>query len=436
MEVEAFEFTFRQLLGAGDCDGFEHDPATCFGALLPRSLLTSSAVVPQDGRFEADLGAPLRNLMVDEPTLGKAVNASVRLTHMADFVYSLSRFPRNPFLGEDGSAISEAAQRGRRIFADGSTQCAQCHDGPSPENQLFTDKAPNASFDASAPPGGASNNPFKRQSVGTANVFDLTDPAAVAAADDAFQNPVGREIGRGIPFSRAPLVEYVTPVLNDVWNTPPYLHDGTAATLLDVVRPCNTMRVDCNQRGLGRNLNDTHGRTSHLTPQQLNDLVAFTQAPHGPLSARESVIRSGTLDLEKVRIKFGRRRDRGRFLVAGTLEAAVEMPTGGLGLTLGVPAGEAMAYYEFAAPPDAVRGRTRRRHLRTRTKAGIVAISLRGRPGGPLRLVARGRRIDLSALDTSARDLTVALTVGDVQFVQNRMLDATAHRRRILTLER
>jgi len=32
-EVEDFEFTFRELLGASDCDGNEHSPETCVGAL-------------------------------------------------------------------------------------------------------------------------------------------------------------------------------------------------------------------------------------------------------------------------------------------------------------------------------------------------------------------------------------------------------------------
>ena len=40
------------------------------------------------------------------------------------------------------------------------------------------------------------------------------------------------------------------------------------------------------------------------------------------------------------------------------------------------------------------------------------------------RLAAKGRKLDLTALGGGARDLVVALVVGDTQFVQNRVLTA------------
>jgi hypothetical protein len=283
------------------------------------------------------------------------------------------------------------------------------------------------------PQGAARSNPFRRHAVGTANVFDRTDPAAVAAANASFQNPVGSESGGGIPAAREPLLEYVTPVLNDVWDTAPYLHDGSAPTLLDVVRPCNTLLTDCNQRGLGRNLDDAHGRTSHLTPQQLNDLVAFQRAPHGPVGESEGAVRAGSLELAVARIGFGKRPHRDRFTVIGTVTPAVDLAASGLGLTLAVPGGGAMALYEVVAPPDALRGKKNRMRFATR-RGGSVVIVLGRRRDGTLRLIARGRRVDLRALDTSAHDLTVALLVGDMQCVQNRVLERGGRRGRTLVL--
>src|SRR5678815_1305463 len=233
--------------------------------------------------------------MVAEPTLAKDVNASVRLTHMADFTYSLTKFPKNPNLGTDGASPSEAAERGRLLFNDESTGCASCHNGPGAGRQLFTDKRPNPSFVPNQPPGAASNNPYVRHAVGTENMFDATDPDAVADEDGARQNGV-----IPIPASRGPLAEYVTPVLNDVWNTAPFLHDGSAPTLLDVVRPCTSTSTDCNQPGLGRNVDEKHGKTAQLTPQQLNDLVACQKAPHGPVGSTGSAIKAGALTLTKV----------------------------------------------------------------------------------------------------------------------------------------
>ena len=55
------------------------------------------------------------------------------------------------------------------------------------------------------------------------------------------------------------------PALLHLWDTAGYLHDGRAKTLLDVLTTHNS--------------NDRHGRTSHLSEQELSDLVHFLLAP-------------------------------------------------------------------------------------------------------------------------------------------------------------
>ena len=52
-----------------------------------------------------------------------------------------------------------------------------------------------------------------------------------------------------------------TPTLHGVWRTGPYLHDGSAATLREVL-------VD-------RNPSDQHGTTSTLSTSEIDDLVAY-----------------------------------------------------------------------------------------------------------------------------------------------------------------
>ena len=52
-----------------------------------------------------------------------------------------------------------------------------------------------------------------------------------------------------------------TPTLIEIWRTAPYLHDGSAATLRDVLTTGNP--------------GDRHGKTSHLKAAQLDDLVAY-----------------------------------------------------------------------------------------------------------------------------------------------------------------
>jgi cytochrome c peroxidase len=55
-----------------------------------------------------------------------------------------------------------------------------------------------------------------------------------------------------------------TPSLRGLWDSAPYLHDGSAPTLRDVLR--------------ARNPADKHGTTSHLTDRQINDLIAYLKS--------------------------------------------------------------------------------------------------------------------------------------------------------------
>ena len=102
--------------------------------------------------------------------------------------------------------FSAAAQRGEKLFKSGETGCANCH-----QTELFTDLH---SYD-----------------VGTANAFDKQDK------------------------------DFDTPTLRELWRTAPYLHDGSAATIRDVLTT--------------RNPKDGHGKTSHLTPNQIDDLTEY-----------------------------------------------------------------------------------------------------------------------------------------------------------------
>ena len=56
-------------------------------------------------------------------------------------------------------------------------------------------------------------------------------------------------------------LEFDTPMLIELWRSAPYLHDGRAVTMKDVLTKDNH--------------DDKHGRTSNLTAEQINDLVQF-----------------------------------------------------------------------------------------------------------------------------------------------------------------
>lgn len=102
--------------------------------------------------------------------------------------------------------LSEAAVRGQLLFEDAAVGCVSCHPG-----ELFSDS--------------------QAHEVGTAGRFDRPDE------------------------------KFFTPTLVEIWRTAPYLHDGSAATLREVVTT--------------RNLEGRHGRTSTLSPEQIQDLLTY-----------------------------------------------------------------------------------------------------------------------------------------------------------------
>jgi YVTN family beta-propeller protein len=68
------------------------------------------------------------------------------------------------------------------------------------------------------------------------------------------------EVGTRRPFDKA-TGRFDTPTLVELWRTAPYLHDGSAATVREVLTT--------------RNRHDQHGKTSSLTSQELEDLCAY-----------------------------------------------------------------------------------------------------------------------------------------------------------------
>lgn len=101
--------------------------------------------------------------------------------------------------------LSDKARKGRALFESSEVGCSGCHPAP-----LFTS--------------------LKTVDVGTRSALDRSD---------AFD----------------------TPTCVELWRTGPYLHDGSAVTLKDVLTT--------------RNLGDKHGRTSHLSDEEIDALVEY-----------------------------------------------------------------------------------------------------------------------------------------------------------------
>jgi cytochrome c peroxidase len=125
-----------------------------------------------------------RYAAVADPLGAPKARASNDLDALAAYVASLSRFPDSPHRGADGW-LTQAGVRGREVFL--TRGCADCHAGPR-----FTDT--------------------QRHDVGT------TQPSS--------------GMGIGAPLSG---VGFETPTLQGIWDTAPYLHNGSAATLDEVL---------------------------------------------------------------------------------------------------------------------------------------------------------------------------------------------------------
>jgi DNA-binding beta-propeller fold protein YncE len=148
-----------------------------------------------------------RSTTLGDPKAG----LSPELDALAAYVTSLDRVSPSPHRDPDGS-LTESAWRGVEVFQKAG--CGECHGGPD-----FTDS-----------------------------------PSAV-------RHDVGTITATSGMRLDGPLDGLDTPTLRGVWESAPYLHDGSAATLEDVVG--------------ARNPEDRHGTTSTLSAEERGDLLAY-----------------------------------------------------------------------------------------------------------------------------------------------------------------
>lgn len=142
----------------------------------------------------------------------KLSGRSADLDALAIYTNSFT-FRLSPHIPAPGK-LTPAAERGKAIFFSKETGCAICHNGP-----YFTDST--------------LQRPFRVHDVGTGE----DDPT--------------EKMGP----------KYDTPTLLGIYRNTAYLHHGKAKTLHEVLTAYNR--------------HDKHGKTSHLSKQDLDDLVAF-----------------------------------------------------------------------------------------------------------------------------------------------------------------
>jgi YVTN family beta-propeller protein len=166
---------------AGRGHGFLHwsanfDEVQDFEAQI-RSLAGGTGLMP-----DALFNTGTRNQPLGDPKAG----VSADLDALAAYLGSLNTMPNSPFRNADGS-LTAAAVAGRSVFT--AQNCASCHGGAN---------------------------------------FTLSDGAAQLRSIGTLKPTSGTRLN-------GPLTGIDIPTLRDVFETGPYLHDGSAATLADAV---------------------------------------------------------------------------------------------------------------------------------------------------------------------------------------------------------
>ena len=154
-----------------------------------------------------------------DQTLGdKKAGSSADLDALAAYVSSLSTEPSSPFRGSNGE-LKASAIHGKALFESAELGCTTCHAGARLTDSKFV----------------TPTEPL------------LHDVGTLSASS-------GKRLGKA-------LTGIDTPTLHGVWSSAPYLHDGSAPTLRDVVRTKNPL--------------DRHGKTSQLSDTDIDDLVLY-----------------------------------------------------------------------------------------------------------------------------------------------------------------
>ncbi len=224
-------------------------------ATLVRDHLTEAHFMSMDGRLMVERLRQVPEYMGlfqeafgGEPSFGKVLNA------IAAYVQSLNSRPvaYDQALAGDTSGFSAEELAGYRLFT-GKAGCSECHSGP-----LLTD------------------NRFYNTGVGTRPDL-LEDPERHLTFRRFFRTlgvpdyrGLREDVGRyALTMEEADWGKFRTPSLREVARTAPYMHDGSLATLEDVVRFYDQGGGPGQTAGL---------EPLGLTDEEIGQLVAFLES--------------------------------------------------------------------------------------------------------------------------------------------------------------
>lgn len=187
---------------SGDRDEAQDFEYTIRSKLMQGAGLSFGSFKPKRGYQPIEL---------EEKTAGRSEDLDALAIYCNSF-----EFPLSPHIPAPGKLTPEA-ERGKALFFRKDVNCAECHHGPYYSDSTL-------------------QKPFKVYDIGTGH-------------DDKSER-----MG----------TKYDTPTLLGIYRTAPYLHNGKAKTLHEVLTVYNK--------------GDKHGKTSQLKPNEIDDLVAFLKS--------------------------------------------------------------------------------------------------------------------------------------------------------------
>ena len=171
------------------------------------------------------------------------------------------------YYGKDETALNDSEKRGFQLFT-GKGNCASCH-LIGAESALFTDNRLHNTGHGYYQ--SMKQTPKKMKLAVAPGVVLDVDTTVIAAVTEPPPNDVGLYEITQNPHDRW---KYKTPSLRNVALTAPYMHDGSLATLQDVI-------AFYNRGGVQNELLDPLLKPLNLSEQESADLVAFLKALTG-----------------------------------------------------------------------------------------------------------------------------------------------------------
>lgn len=235
----------------------------------PLEMASSATQVARTVRADAALACRYRRVFGDADKPDEALLVDVTKA-IAAFVETLltRRTPfdefRDALLRGDRAAAARyplAAQRGLRLFV-GEGNCGVCHFGPAFTNGEFADIG--VPFFV---PGGVDRGRYAGIQRLRADPYNLLGRFNDAPGDAAAART------RHVALQPRNFGEFKVPGLRNVAKTAPYMHDGSRATLRDVVRHYSELNEDRLHTEGEKIL-----RPLRLSPQASADLVAFLES--------------------------------------------------------------------------------------------------------------------------------------------------------------